>query len=191
MDEGIAALVGAAVGAAATTIGAELAFGGAIRQARIQARAEHAQWRRQVRREAFLVFHALIDDVYNKNWDVLEDMSLQGVLTPAHVPITLHESRRVANEVMERIRRARGAIQVEGPRSMYQLARQLDLLAHTILDEVAVLQSKESPEIESIRRTDQWLRTLQSGAEGFLDAAAKVLDNPDPTAPVPGTRRRA
>ncbi|UZJ30371.1 hypothetical protein [Streptomyces endophytica] len=189
MDEGIAALVGAAVGAAATTVGAGLAFGTAVRQARIQARAEHAQWRRQVRREAFLVFHALIEDVYNQNWDVLEAMSLQGVQTPAHVPIPLYESRRAAHEVMDHIRRARGAVQVEGPRSMYQLANQLDMLAYAILDEVAVLQSKESPEIESIRRTDQRLRALQSGAEGILDAAAKVLDDPEPTAPVPRARR--
>ncbi|WP_405947524.1 hypothetical protein OG588_13755 [Streptomyces prunicolor] len=189
MDEGLAALVGAAIGAAATAAGAGLAFGAAVKQARIQARAEHAQWRRQVRRDAYLAFHALVEDVYNKNWDVMEDMSLQGALTPAHVPTPLHETRRAAGEVMEPIRRARGVVQIEGPPSMYRLAHQLDLLAHIILDEVAILQSRPSPEMDAIRQADEKLQALQAGADGFLDAAAKVLDDPEPTTPVPRSRR--
>ncbi|BCL28653.1 hypothetical protein GCM10017557_35120 [Streptomyces aurantiacus] len=189
MDEGLAALAGAAIGAAASATGAGLAFGAAVKQERIQARAEHAQWRRQVRRDAYLAFHALIEDVYNKNWDVMEDMSLQGALTPAHVPTSLHEARRAASEVMEPIRRARGVVQVEGPPSIYRLAYQLDLLAHIILDEVAILQSRPSPEMDAIRQADGKLRALQAGAEGFLNAAAKVLDDPEPTAPVSRARR--
>ncbi|WP_156727550.1 hypothetical protein [Streptomyces apocyni] len=189
MDEGLVALAGAAVGAAGTAAGAGLAFWSAIKQARIQARAEHAQWRRQVRRDAYLAFHALIEDVYNKNWDILEDMSLQGALAPAHVPTPLHDARRVASEEMEPIRRARGVVQVEGPRSMYRLAHQLDMLAHIILDEVAILRSKESPEREAIGQTDARLRALSAGAERFLDAAAKVLADPEPTSPIPRVRR--
>ncbi|MCX5237593.1 hypothetical protein OG824_20535 [Streptomyces prunicolor] len=72
---------------------------------------------------------------------------------------------------------------------MYQLAHQLDMLAHIILDEVAILKSRQNPEIEAIRRTDEKLRALSNGAEEFLDAAAKVLDDPEPTAPARRSQR--
>lgn len=150
----------------------------------MQARAQHAQWRRQVRRDAYLAFHALIEDVYNKNWDLLEEMSLQGAVTPAHTPIALHEARRAASAEMEPIRRARGVVYVEGPRSMRQLAHQLDLLAHVILDAVALLKASESPSMDAMQVTDTNLQALSARAEEFLTAASRVLDDPEPTAPL-------
>lgn len=183
MDGGVAALLGAAVGAVGTGIGACLAFVASIKQARIQARAEHAQWRRQVRRDTYLTFHALVEDAYNRNWDILEEMSLQGALTPPHVPVSLHEARQIAGAEFEPIRRARGAVYVEGPEEMRALAAALDQAVHIALDEVAQLKASSTPEMEAIHRVDAEWRDVFRGADEFLAAAAQVLDDPEPTSP--------
>ncbi|WP_143652599.1 hypothetical protein [Streptomyces sp. 13-12-16] len=58
MDQGLAALLGATVGVAGTVLASAITGWSARQQVQAQARAEHAHWRRQVRRDAYSAFLA-------------------------------------------------------------------------------------------------------------------------------------
>jgi hypothetical protein len=58
VDQGIAALLGASVGVAGTILASAIAGWSTRQQVRAQARAEHAHWRRQMRRDAYGAFLA-------------------------------------------------------------------------------------------------------------------------------------
>ncbi|MDT0397399.1 MULTISPECIES: hypothetical protein [Streptomyces] len=58
MDQGLAALLGATVGVAGTVLASAITGWSSRQQVQAQARAEHAHWRRQVRRDAYGAFLA-------------------------------------------------------------------------------------------------------------------------------------
>ncbi|MGY0061476.1 hypothetical protein ACWY4P_33895 [Streptomyces sp. LZ34] len=65
MDQGIAALLGASIGVAGTVIASAITGWSTRQQVRAQARAEHAHWRRQTRRDAYSAFLAPASESQN------------------------------------------------------------------------------------------------------------------------------
>ncbi|WP_030609123.1 hypothetical protein [Streptomyces sclerotialus] len=65
MDQGTAALLGASVGVAGTVLASAITGWSTRQQVRAQAKAEHAHWRRQVRRDAYGAFLAPASEARN------------------------------------------------------------------------------------------------------------------------------
>ncbi|MFB6640242.1 proline dehydrogenase [Streptomyces chartreusis] len=103
MDAGLAALLGAAIGSAAS-------LGAASVSGRIQARSQHDQWRRQVRREAYTQYLAALHD---------RDVAMDDVLRALEAD---SPDRMVVDERVQRfitlarvVHRAAEVVLLEGP----------------------------------------------------------------------------
>ena len=110
MDQGVAAVIGAAVGAAGAAGAATLAW--RLTRSRTQLRIEEVRWRRQVRRDAYLEALTAARSVLA---DLLAALDLMA-LAPAPSRATM--GRRVLREVVEQLPALETATQrvgLEGP----------------------------------------------------------------------------
>ncbi|WP_374776458.1 proline dehydrogenase [Streptomyces sp. NBC_01310] len=106
MDSGLAALVGAAIGSAAS-------LGAALVSGRVQARSQHVQWRRQVRREAYTQYLTALHDR-----DVALDEVLRALGPDAHPPHAVEERVREFVRLARQVHRSAEVVLLEGPASV-------------------------------------------------------------------------
>lgn len=106
MDAGLAALLGAAVGSVAT-------LGAAVVSGRAQTRAQHDQWRRQHRRDAYAGYLGALHDR-----DIAMDAVLDALRSDEpELPVVDEEIRRFIVLARE-VHRAAEVVILEGPASL-------------------------------------------------------------------------
>ncbi len=110
MDTGLAALLGASIGSL-TTLGAAVVSG------RAQARAQHAQWRRQHRRDAYAAYLSALHD---------RDVAMDAILDElrSHRPDLPEVDEKVRRFIAlaREVHRAMEVVIMEGPPSVAEAA---------------------------------------------------------------------
>lgn len=109
MDAGIAALLGAAVGSLAT-------LGAAVVSGRAQARAQHDQWRRQHRRDAYAGYLSALHDR-----DIAMDAILDALRSDGPDLAELDERTRHFVALAREVHRAAEVVALEGPASLAEV----------------------------------------------------------------------
>ncbi|MGW2516586.1 proline dehydrogenase [Streptomyces sp. NPDC001617] len=109
MDAGLAALSGAAVGSVAT-------LAAALVSGRTQARAQHDQWRRQHRRDAYAGYLSALHDR-----DIAMDAVLDALRSDDPDLADLDEKRRHFVTLAREVHRAAEVVLLEGPASLTEV----------------------------------------------------------------------
>jgi hypothetical protein len=110
MDAGLAALLGAAVGSVAT-------LGAALVSGRAQARAQHDQWRRQHRRDAYASYLSALHDR-----DIVMDAILAALRSDDPDLPDVDEKIRRFTTLAREVHRAAEVVILEGPASLAEVA---------------------------------------------------------------------
>ncbi|MFI1394257.1 proline dehydrogenase [Streptomyces sp. NPDC020681] len=110
MDAGLAALMGAAVGSVAT-------LGAAVVTGRAQARSQHAQWRRQHRRDAYAGYLSALHDR-----DIAMDAVLDALRSDEPDLSDVDEKIRRFIALAREVHRAAEVVILEGPSSVADVA---------------------------------------------------------------------
>ncbi|MEV0937758.1 hypothetical protein ACIBMX_48640 [Streptomyces phaeochromogenes] len=174
VDQGVAALVGAAIGGATATLAALIA-GRASRQ---QARAQHHLWRSQTRREVYTAYAAALDAAV----DAIDSVRKQATqLLVAHLrpgaveSVALElagearaEERRRAQELVDALRPFGAKAAVEGPESVRAVVRGLTRDVGSYL--ASCLATVES----AAAFTDEALRSLAQETMNQSQQAVKL-----------------
>ncbi|MFE4963078.1 proline dehydrogenase [Streptomyces sp. NPDC056660] len=113
MDAGLAALLGAAVGSA-TTLGAAIVSG------RAQARAQHDQWRRQHRRDAYAGYLSALHDR-----DIAMDAILDALRPDDPDLPDVDEKIRRFIALAREVHRAAEVVILEGPASLAEVTERV------------------------------------------------------------------
>jgi hypothetical protein len=113
MDAGLAALLGAAVGSAAT-------LGAAIVSGRAQARAQHDQWRRQHRRDAYASYLSALHDR-----DIAMDAILDALRVNEPDLPDIDEKTHHFITLAREVHRAAEVVILEGPASLAEAAERI------------------------------------------------------------------
>ncbi|WP_138430278.1 MULTISPECIES: hypothetical protein [Streptomyces] len=157
MDQGVAGLLGAAVGGAIGVIGTVSA---AWLAGRGQRRSQHEQWLRQVRRDAYAHFVACLHRVERVVGET-SNAALQGRPVPDGWP-----------EEMTQAGEALSAVMLEGPDEIYELALEVFHLAQEWWYALRYEHGDPSPgdTYHDYPSTD-----IGAATEMFLQAASRVL----------------
>ncbi|MEV4333566.1 hypothetical protein AB0K02_23995 [Streptomyces sp. NPDC049597] len=174
MDQGIAALAGAAIGGATATLAALIIS----RATRHQARAQHHLWRSQTRREVYTAYAAALDAAL----DAIAPVRMQATKllvaylrpTGAVESVALEQSgearteeRRRARELVAALRPFSAKAAVEGPEPLREAVRKLTRNTGAYLSScMATLESSSA-------LTDEALRTL---AQETMEEAHRAVD---------------
>lgn len=161
MSEGWGMLLAAWVAALAAVFSAVVTYRAARRQVRDQAEADHRAWRRQNRFEAYQRFINMCEGA-------------QEAL----------EKRRTAPgdgdggvlRALEQMLSAETAIRLAGPASMADQAREVTKAVHDA--RTYVLRPKVMPLSLPTREWLELVRGIVAAEQRFVEAAAKVLDDP-------------
>src|SRR5882757_3882662 len=113
MDAGLAALLGAAVGSVAT-------LGTAIVSGRAQARAQHDQWRRQHRRDAYASYLSALHDR-----DIAMDAILDALRSDDPDLPDVDEKIRRFIALAREVHRASEVVILEGPASLVKVTERV------------------------------------------------------------------
>ncbi|MET9497848.1 proline dehydrogenase [Streptomyces sp. NPDC006552] len=105
MDAGLAALVGTVVGSLGT-------LGAAVATGRVQARAQHEQWRRQHRRDAYARYLSALHDR-----DIALDSVRDALGRDEPVPADVDEKAAAFVALAREVHRATEVVILEGPAS--------------------------------------------------------------------------
>ncbi|MCV2464705.1 hypothetical protein OEB94_36130 [Streptomyces sp. ICN988] len=174
MDQGVAALLGAAIGGATATLAALIAS----RASRQQARAQHHLWRSQSRREVYTAYTAALDAAL----DAIDPVRTQATkllvayLRPAGAveSVVLEqagearaEERRRAQEFVDALRPFGAQAALEGPESVRAAVRSLTRDVGTWL--ASCLATVES----ATAFTDEALRVLAQETMNEAQQAVK------------------
>ncbi|WP_157847706.1 hypothetical protein [Streptomyces violens] len=117
MDQGLAALLGASVGVTGTVIASAITGWSTRQQVRAQAMAEHAQWRRQVRRDAYGAFLAPAGE--SRNALKVAGRAFVGERDTEEIDRRLQE----AHDQLALAQAAWANLAIEGPEPVEQAAR--------------------------------------------------------------------
>ncbi|PWK63384.1 hypothetical protein BCL76_12163 [Streptomyces sp. CG 926] len=112
MDGSLAAIVGAAIGAIGGLTGGWLSVVGQSRQRREQQRADHQQWRDEMRRDAYASYLAATRELNAACWKVADQLVSQAS-TSADWEAALAET----HDAWARFSTGSSAVAVAGPRS--------------------------------------------------------------------------
>lgn len=138
MDQGIAALLGATVGVLGSVSTSAISGWSSRRQILAQARVDHAQWRRQARRDAYSAFLAPAHETLN---------ALKGVaraLVGNSDGAAADPQLQVAHDRLGEVQAAWAALAVEGPESVEQAANGVKTALHSM--HTTLLAWRDSPE---------------------------------------------
>ncbi|MGV9427649.1 proline dehydrogenase [Streptomyces sp. NPDC003656] len=113
MDSGLAALLGAAVGSAAT-------LGAALVSGRAQARSQHAQWTRQHRRDAYAAYLGALHDR-----DIAMDAVLAALRAPDPDPVDVEDRTHRFVTLAREVHRACEVVILEGPVAVVRVAERV------------------------------------------------------------------
>ncbi|WP_405592317.1 hypothetical protein [Streptomyces sp. NBC_01092] len=188
VDQGVAALVGAAIGGATATLAALIA-GRASRQ---QARAQHHLWRSQTRREVYTAYAAALDAAVDAIDPVRGQATklLVAYLRPAgaveSVVLELAddaraEERRQARELVDALRPFGAKAAVEGPEPVRAEVRRLTRHVGSYLDScLATVESAAAFTDEALRSMaqetmNQSQQAVRRSRETFFEEVTHAL----------------
>ncbi|MEU8835183.1 hypothetical protein [Streptomyces sp900116325] len=158
MDQGVAGLLGAAVGGAIGVIGTVSA---AWLAGRGQRRSQHEQWLRQVRRDAYVHFVACLHRVGRVVQQTGEAARVEGRPVPDGWP-----------EEMTQASEALSAVMLEGPDEIYELALEV---FHLVQEWWYALQYEYRDPSPEDTYHDYPSTDIGAATEMFLLAASRVL----------------
>lgn len=164
MDAGLAALLGAAVGG---LLGAGGTLGSSYLTGRLQGRGQHAQWRRQGRREAYSNFIAALTAFRHQVDKCFFAMESEQGLTGEMSQL---------EALWPAVRAALPVVAVEGPRSVADQAAELERHAEDI---VVLLDMASDGQGPYIGMAHGHLVEINWGLPIFADLARQALDQPD------------
>jgi len=127
VDQGLAAVLGATVGVLGTVAASVISSASTRRQLEGQAKVEHSQWRRQLRRDAYSAFLAPA----NESRSALK-MAARALIGDA--PDTTEADRRlqIAQDQLVLVQAAWASLAVEGPEAVEQAAHSVHLGLHSM-----------------------------------------------------------
>lgn len=172
MDAGLAALLGAAVGSVAT-------LGTAIVSGRAQARAQHDQWRRQHRRDAYAGYLSALHDR-----DIAMDAILDALRSDDPDLPDVDEKIRRFIALAREVHRAAEVVILEGPAALAEVAERV---THASSDLSHVMRrmaenahkGDTSRKAEDTALADERERILYQAVKDFRLAARNVIGNTD------------
>ncbi|MFC9680828.1 hypothetical protein [Streptomyces sp. NPDC056948] len=163
MDQGLAALMGAAIGVVGTTGASALAGWAGRRQVQAQQAGEHARWRRQGQRETYASFLTAVERV--------REHSHQSEARE------LEETSRLSDELNERVEavmRTLSMVIVEGPDEVVAVAEELrDTSCEVASGLMTILEARRSGADLSGPRRD--LAEQQNWLDELITAYAKAV----------------
>ncbi|MGF0177248.1 proline dehydrogenase [Streptomyces sp. Marseille-Q5077] len=170
MDAGLAALLGAAVGSVAT-------LGTAIVSGRAQARAQHDQWLRQHRRDAYAGYLSALHDR-----DIAMDAILDALRSDDPDLPDIDEKIRRFIALAREVHRAAEVVILEGPAAIAEVAERV---THASSDLSHVMRrmaenahkGDTSRKAEDTALADERERILYQAVKDFRLAARNVIGN--------------
>ncbi|MEE1829489.1 hypothetical protein [Streptomyces sp. SP17KL33] len=138
MDQGIAALLGAAVGVLGTVSASAISGWSSRQQIRTQSIVDHAQWRRQARRDAYSAFLAPAHETRNSL-----KRAARALIDDADVEVA-HHQLQAAHDSLGEVQGAWAALAIEGPESVEQAANGVKTALHSM--HTTLLAWRDSPE---------------------------------------------
>ncbi|WP_406442267.1 proline dehydrogenase [Streptomyces sp. NBC_00631] len=170
MDAGVAALLGTAVGSVAT-------LAAAIVSGRVQARAQHDQWRRQHRRDAYAGYLSALHD---------RDIAMDAVLDALRadhpdLPDVDEKVRRFVALARE-VHRTAEVVLLEGPASLVEFSSRVTRassdLSHVMRRMVANAHAGDATgDAEDSALAAERERVLYQAVKDFRRAARDVIGN--------------
>ncbi|MEU1004414.1 hypothetical protein [Streptomyces tibetensis] len=183
VDQGIAALLGAAVGVLGTVSASAISGWSGRQQIRTQSIVDHAQWRRQSRRDAYSAFLAPAHEARNAL-----KRAARTLINGADVEAA-HRQLQVAHDSLGEVQAAWAALAVEGPESVEQVANGVKTALHSM--HTTLLAWRDSPEhphnVKFVERHAVEVTLVAERIGTFAATARAALD--EATLPV-GTRQR-
>ncbi|MER6543137.1 proline dehydrogenase [Streptomyces sp. NPDC001250] len=172
MDAGLAALLGAAVGSATT-------LGTAIVSGRVQARAQHDQWRRQHRRDAYASYLSALHDR-----DIATDAIFDALRSDAPDLPDVDEKIRRFIALAREVHRAAEVVILEGPAALVEVAERVTH-ASSDLSQIMRRMAEDAHAGDTTRKAedtalaDERERILYQAVKDFRVAARSVIGNTD------------
>jgi len=178
VDQGIAALLGATVGVLGTVSAAAVSGWSIRQQIRAQAGIDHAQWRRQARRDAYSAFLAPAHEAGN----ALKQAARALI---GDVEVTEADRRLLAaHDSLTAVHAARAALAVEGPEAVEQLAHGVKAGLHSL--QTTLLAWRDSAEssfdhnVKFVERHAVEVTRVSERISAFTAAARAALDDTTP-----------
>ncbi|NGO46119.1 hypothetical protein [Streptomyces ureilyticus] len=172
VDQGIAALLGATVGVLGTVSASAISGWSSRQQIRTQATVDHAQWRRQARRDAYSAFLAPAHETRN---------ALKRAARALIGDADVEEAQRQLQAAHDRLGEAHAswsALAVEGPDSVEQAANGVKTALHSM--HTTLLAWCDSPEhphnIKFVERHAVEVTLVSERISIFAAAARAALD---------------
>ncbi|MFS8199398.1 hypothetical protein ACLVWQ_11995 [Streptomyces sp. CWNU-52B] len=184
MDQGLAALLGASVGVLGTVAASAISSGSIRRQLEGQAKVEHAQWRRQLRRDAYSAFLAPA----NESRSALKTAA-RALVGDAPDLAEADRRLRIAQDQLVLVQVAWAGLAVEGPESVEQAAHSVHLGLHSMHTTLlAWRDSSGAPDrnVDFVERHAVEVTMVSERFGSFTSVARSALDDTD----LPSRRRR-
>ncbi|MET7715155.1 hypothetical protein [Streptomyces sp. NPDC005407] len=180
MDQGVAALLGAAVGVLGTVATSAISGWLGRQQVETQARVDHAQWRRQVRRDAYSAFLAPANESRNA-------LKLAARALIGEVDVGVADRKlQVAQDHLQAVQAAWASLAVEGPESVEQAARSVKTGLHsmhtTLLAWLDSAEGAPDRNVKFVERHAVEVTTLSERIANFTVAARSALDETEAAA---------
>ncbi|MGW3119203.1 hypothetical protein ACWDBW_19010 [Streptomyces sp. NPDC001107] len=185
MDQGIAALLGATVGVLGTVAAAAISGWSSRQQLRAQAGIDHAQWRRQARRDAYSAFLAPAHEAGNALKQAAR--SLIGEVDVSEADRRL----QTAHDNLTAVHAAWAALAVEGPEAVEQLAHCVKTALHSM--QTTLLAWRDSAEgafdrnVKFVERHAVEVTRVSERISAFTAAARAALDDTTPASNTDGS----
>ncbi|MEU1120801.1 MULTISPECIES: hypothetical protein [unclassified Streptomyces] len=175
MDQGLAALLGAAVGVAGTSMAAAITSRASRRQAETELAGSHAQWRRQIRRDAYVCALEAVGAAQQRLDASTQRLWEEGTQTE---PLVSDTAETVENNVRPALR----IVQLEGPTLVSEAARTLWASWASVVDGLESwdlsYRTGDGP-LEARRDfTLGAMRDVMHATDAFENAVVEVLNEP-------------
>lgn len=179
MNQWLAVVLGAGLGAVGALGAAILAYVAARRQARDQGLVDHDRQLRAERREAYLTFHeaaGLVDDV------LLRLGYTAGADTPAFNPLDptrlLRRSVTDLGQAVHQLRKVRMAIDIVGPVSVANSAREVWYATREIHEHQKSVRNRRGRQPEFGPSMPELVRVFNLHRESFTETVRQVMEEP-------------
>ncbi|MFJ9147079.1 hypothetical protein ACIRP7_03200 [Streptomyces sp. NPDC102270] len=177
MDQGLAALLGATVGVIGTVAASAMSSGATRRQLEGQAKVEHAQWRRHLRRDAYSAFLAPA----NESRSALK-MAGRALIGDASDVAEADRRLQIAQDQLVLVQAAWASLAVEGPDSVEQAAHSVHVGLHSMHTTLlAWRDSLGAPDlnVNFVERHAVEVTMVSERLGSFTSAARAALDDTD------------
>ncbi|MCX4585225.1 hypothetical protein [Streptomyces sp. NBC_01481] len=177
MDQGLAVLLGATVGVLGTISASAISGWSTRQQVQSQAKVEHAQWRRQARRDAYSAFLAPANEARSAL-----KITARALIGDSPDMTEADRRLRVAQEQLDVVQAAWASLAVEGPEPVEQAARSVHTGLHSMRTTLlAWRDSAGAPDrnVSFVERHAVEVTRVSERIGRFTAAARAALDDTD------------